>query len=46
MDHQLQMLVEVETDQDMANLSGSLMDSVTMGLVSACRMFPGYQPRL
>ncbi|KAM6495360.1 Armadillo-type fold [Amanita muscaria] len=32
----LKMLIEAETEQKMANVSGSLLDSVTMGLVSAC----------
>ncbi|KDR74394.1 hypothetical protein GALMADRAFT_250311 [Galerina marginata CBS 339.88] len=33
----LQMLLEVEADQDMANEAGSLMDRVMVGVISACR---------
>ena len=33
------MLLEAEADQDMVNESGSLMDRVTAGLITACREF-------
>ncbi|KAF9468782.1 armadillo-type protein [Collybia nuda] len=33
----LQMLLEVEADQDMAKDHGSLMDKVTVGIITACR---------
>ncbi|KAF8875333.1 armadillo-type protein [Gymnopilus junonius] len=36
----LQMLLEVEADQDMSNEPGSLMDRVTVGLITACRDDP------
>lgn len=33
------MLLEVEADQDMAKDPGSLMDRVTVGIITACRMY-------
>lgn len=34
-----QLLLELEADQDMYDDSGSLMDRVTMGIITACRTF-------
>ncbi|KAF9563347.1 ARM repeat-containing protein [Agrocybe pediades] len=36
----LQMLLQVEADQDMANESGSLMDRVMVGIITACQKEP------
>ncbi|KAF5320668.1 hypothetical protein D9619_001195 [Psilocybe cf. subviscida] len=33
----LQMLLEVEADQNMSNMPGSLMDRVMVGVITACR---------
>ena len=42
-----QMLLEVEADQNMSNESGSLMDSVMMGMIATCSMFHSqYIPKL
>ena len=35
----LQVLLEVEADQGMANEPGSLMDRVMVGLITSCREF-------
>lgn len=33
----LQVLLEVEVDQNLSNESGSVMDNVAVGIISACR---------
>ena len=38
------MLLEVEADQDMSDESDSLMDRVTVGVITACRMFRSCSP--
>ena len=39
------MLLEVEADQNMSNESGSLMDRVLMGMITACSMFYSHMSR-
>ena len=39
------MLIELEADHGMAAKSGSLMDSVLMGMVSSCRMSSHFSPK-
>ncbi|KIK07666.1 hypothetical protein K443DRAFT_673245 [Laccaria amethystina LaAM-08-1] len=40
----LQVLLEVEADQDMANEPGSLMDRVMVGLITSCQNDPSSTP--
>ena len=40
----LQVLLEVEADQNLSNESGSLMDNVAVGIISACRTSSPHPP--